>query len=273
MSDKSEKEMISAKLPPLLEVGHKGSLVFIIIGGFFIANAIIAEFIGVKIFSLEKSLGFDPLGWSFSGADLSLNLSAGALLWPLEFAIGDLINEYYGKRGIKLLSWLAVILISYAFVMVSFTMFLAPADFWITRETSDGMINMVIAFDAIFSQGLWIILGSLVAFLVGQLIDVSVFYWVKQYTGEGLLWLRATGSTLVSQFVDSFIVLAIAFHFNPSTQWPLHVILVLGGVKYLYKFIMAFLLTPVIYILHYFIDKYLGEELATEMKRRAMESS
>lgn len=257
----------------LLDINHRGSLLFVVIGGFFIANAIIAEFIGIKVFSLEKTLGFEPLGWHISGFDIALNLSAGALLWPLEFAIADLINEYFGKRGIKLLSYLSVALISYAFLMVSFTIFLTPADFWVTRDTATGTINMVHAFDAVFSQGLWIIIGSLVAFLIGQLIDVKVFYWVKRHTGERYLWLRATGSTLVSQLIDSFIVLIIAFHINPSTNWDLKTIIIIGTVKYLYKFIMAFLLTPVIYLLHYFIDYYLGESLATEMKKRALRES
>jgi hypothetical protein len=257
----------------LLDINHKGSLLFVLIGGFFIANAIIAEFIGIKVFSLERTLGFEPLDWQMSGFNIALNLSAGALLWPLEFAIADLINEYFGKRGIKLLSYLSVALISYAFLMVSFTIFLTPADFWVTRHTSTGTINMVQAFDAVFSQGLWIIIGSLVAFLIGQLIDVRVFHWVKERTGERYLWLRATGSTLVSQFIDSFIVLIIAFHINPNANWDLKTIIIIGTVKYLYKFIMAFLLTPVIYLLHYFIDYYLGESLATEMKKRALRES
>jgi len=255
-------------------LANKCTLLFILIGGFFVANALIAEFIGVKVFSLEKTLGFEPLDWQLTESlRLSLNISAGVLLWPLEFAIADLINEYFGKRGIKLLSFLAVGLISYAFLMIFFAMWLSPADFWVTRETDAGPINMVIAFDAVFAQGQWIILGSLVAFLIGQILDVYVFQWVKRMTGEKWLWLRATGSTMVSQFVDSFIVLFIAFHLNPATQWDLKTILLLGLVKYVYKFIMALLLTPLIYLLHYVIDRYLGEEMATALKNEAMSES
>lgn len=129
---------------------------------------------------------------------------------------------------------------------------------------------MDVAFNAVFSQGLWIIVGSLVAFLVGQLLDVVLFQRIKRHTGERWLWLRATGSTLVSQFVDSFLVLVIAFHLNPATQWGLGTILLLGLVKYGYKVVMALLLTPLIYLLHHLIDRYLGEPLATQMKRQAM---
>jgi len=264
----------TSKAPGPTGAERKRTLLLVLIGGFFVANALIAEFIGVKVFSLERTLGFSPLDWPLTDSyRLSLNISAGVLLWPLEFSIADLINEYFGQRGIKLLSYLAVGFIGYAFVMIAFAIWLTPADFWILRQTDQGPLNMDLAFDAVFSQGMWIIAGSLVAFLVGQLLDVRVFHLVKRYTGEGRLWLRATGSTFVSQLVDSFIVLAIAFHFNPATQWELKTILLLGLVKYFYKFIMAILLTPLIYLLHRLIDNYLGEPLATEMKREAMSQS
>ncbi len=244
---------------------NKPNLLFVIIGGFFVANAMIAEFVGVKVFSVEKTLGFE-----FGPA---LNLSAGALLWPLEFAIADLINEYFGKKGIRILSYLTVSLIGYAFLIILMAMYLVPADIWIIRETAHGPVNMVLAFDAVFSQGLWIIIGSMIAFLIGQLIDVMIFYKVKQYTGEKHLWLRATGSTFVSQLIDSFIVLIIAFHLNPATQWGLNEVLAMGVIKYFYKLLMAIALTPLIYLLHYLIDRYLGEELAMQMKSQAMQDS
>lgn len=250
---------------------NKSNLLFISLGGFFIANAIIAEFVGVKVFSVEKSLGMSPLDLQFLGVDFSLNLTAGALLWPLIFVITDIINEYFGRRGVKVLSYIAVSLISYAFLIVYFTMNLEPADFWIMRNTQEGNINMEVAFDAIFGQGLWITIGSLFAFLVGQFIDMALFYQVKKTTGERLLWLRSTGSTMISQLFDSFIVLFISFHLNPATQWDLHVIMALGTVKYSYKLIIAIGLTPLIYLLHTAIDSYLGEPLATQLKEQAMQ--
>ncbi len=70
----------------------------------------------------------------------------------------------------------------------------------------------------IFRQGLWIIIGSMVAFLIGQVLDVLVFHRIKKITGEKRIWLRATGSTLVSQLVDSFVVLFIAFYVGRRLQ-------------------------------------------------------
>lgn len=266
------KESLSAKQlsgPSFFD--NKSHLLFIALGSFFIANAIIAEFVGVKVFSLEKSLGGEPLDFQFLGMSFSLNLTAGALLWPLIFVITDIINEYFGRRGVKILSYIAITLIGYGFLIVYFTMSLAPAEFWLIRNTEHGPINMEVAFDAVFGQGLWITIGSLFAFLVGQFIDMGLFYRVKKITGEQYLWLRSTGSTMISQLFDSFIVLFISFHVNPATHWDITLIIAMGTVKYSYKLIVAVALTPLIYLLHIAIDDYLGESLANQLKREAMQ--
>lgn len=251
-------------------LSNKGTRLFLILGGFFIANALIAEFIGVKIFTLEETIGIDKINFSLFGKDASLMFSAGVLLWPVVFIMTDVINEYYGKRGVRFLSWLAVGLIAYAFFMVFNAIALAPADFWITQNAEQGVPNLQSAFSVIFGQSNWIIVGSLVAFLVGQIVDVMVFQRIKKATGEGKVWLRATGSTLVSQFIDSFIVLYIAFVLGPA-QWGFDLFLNVGLVNYIYKFSMAILLTPLIYLAHYLIDMYLGKELAEQMKLEATE--
>jgi uncharacterized integral membrane protein (TIGR00697 family) len=253
-------------------VDAKPSRLFMILGAFFITNAILAEFVGVKIFSLERTLGFEPLSIKTLVEDpLSFNLTAGVLLWPVVFVMTDIINEYFGQRGVRRLSFLAVGMIAYAFLMVFGAIALAPADFWLTRELEDGRsVDMQLAFEAIFGQGLWIIAGSIVAFMIGQLVDVLVFHWVKRKTGERWIWMRATGSTLVSQFIDSFVVLWIAFGLNPNTNWPTGLILSIGLVNYAYKFVMAIMLTPVIYAVHGIIERYLGPELAEKMRRSAM---
>src|SRR4030067_214528 len=138
----------------------KSTRLFYVLGSFFVANALLAEFIGVKIFSLESTFGMSPVNISLFGFDLSFSLSAGVLLWPVVFIMTDIINEYFGRKGVKFLSFTAAGLILYAFLMVYFAMLLFPADFWIERTTNHGVINMERAFRAIFGQGLWIIVGS-----------------------------------------------------------------------------------------------------------------
>lgn len=247
----------------------KPTKLFISIAAFFVANALIAECIGGKIFSLEKIFGWDPANMTLFGeTGLSFNLTCGVLLWPLEFVITDIVNEYYGPKAVKRISYTAVVLITYAFIMFYAAMKIPPADFWIGSKTADGVPNMQDAFGGIFGQGMWIILGSLTAFLVSQIVDVTVFHQIKKRTGQKWVWLRATGSTVVSQLVDSFIVLFIAFKIGNGWSWKL--VLAICVVNYLYKFTMAIILTPVIYAAEKRIDHYLGAETAKKMKDAAM---
>ena len=251
---------------------NKSSILFFILGAFFVANALLAEFIGVKIFSLEHTFGLSAVNISLFGFDdLSFNLTAGVLLWPVVFIMTDIINEYFGRRGVRYMSFTAAGLIAYAFLMIYLSIGLTPSDFWIERTTPSGILNMDLAFNTIFGQGLWIIVGSLVAFLIGQLVDVTVFHFLRAFTGSSKIWLRATGSTLVSQFIDSFVVLFIAFHIGAG--WELSLVLAIGVVNYIYKFIVAVLLTPTLYILHYLIDLFLGKELSEKLINEAAESS
>ncbi len=253
---------------------NKINRLYLFLGGFFITNALIAEFVGVKIFSLEKTLGFSPFNWEIFGVDgLGFNLTAGVVLWPVVFIMTDVINEYYGEKGVKLLSYFTVGLIIYAFAMVYMAIYLAPNEWWTSQSGLLGggdIENMDLAFKKIFGQGLWIIVGSLVAFLIGQIVDVFTFHKIKQHTGEGRIWLRATGSTLVSQFIDSFVVLIVAFYIG--ADWELVRVLAIGFVNYLYKFIIAVALTPLIYLAHEIIDNYLGKETADRLKRLAMKN-
>ena len=247
----------------------KPTKLFLGITAFFVANALIAECIGGKIFSLEGVLGIPPANFTIFGeTGLSFNLTCGVLLWPLEFVITDIVNEYYGPKAVRRISITAVSLILYAFLMFYLAMHIAPAAFWVGSKADNGIPSMQGAFEAIFGQGMWIILGSLVAFLVSQLIDVMVFHKIKKMTGEKMVWLRATGSTVVSQLVDSFVVLVIAFKIGNNWTWSF--VLAVCVVNYIYKFTMAIILTPVIGFVEKRIENYIGHETARKMKLAAM---
>lgn len=250
----------------------KESRLFLILGSFLISNAILAEFIGVKIFTVEGSLGLPKFDINMFGVkDLSFNMSAGVVTWPLIFIMTDIINEYFGVKQVRFLSILASILICYAFVVVGFAMGLEPSDFWINQTVAGEAINMNTAFNSIFGQGMWIIVGSIIAFLLGQMVDVVIFQKIKRSTGERFLWLRATGSTLVSQFIDSFVVIFIAFYINPQYNWSWQMVAAIGLVNYAYKFLVAILMTPLLYLIHGIIDGYLGTELAKKLVLQASE--
>ena len=260
-------------------IKNKSTKLFIFLAGFFITNAFIAEVIGVKIFSLEDTMGIKPFAIPLFGNSFSFNLTAGVLLWPVVFIMTDIINEYYGERGVKFLSYLTVCLLAYAFFMYYFAIHLVPASWWNGSKVEQGVPNMQAAYAQIFGQGIAIIVGSLVAFLIGQIVDVVIFHKIKQWSGEKYIWLRATGSTIVSQFIDSFVVLMIAFYWYPKyiseangKAWPFALVMSICIGNYIYKFIIAVVLTPVIYIVHYFIEIYLGKETATAMKNAALKA-
>lgn len=257
----------------------KKQTLFIVLASIFLTNAILAEMIGIKIFSAEATLGIPPANIPLFGEwVLDFNLTAGVIIWPVVFITTDVINEYFGKKGVRKISYLAVACISYAFLVIYLITLLPPADFWLNVNDTDAEgnpFNINYAFKVIFRQGLGIIIGSLVAFLIGQLLDVFVFQKLRKLTGSKMIWLRATGSTLISQFIDSFVVLGIAFYIlaPESGRWSLPQLISVGTINYIYKFVVAIALTPLIYLAHNLIDKYLGKELSEQLQEEAAAGS
>ena len=249
-------------------VDHKASRLFIVLAGFFLTNAIMGEFVGVKIFSLEATLGYAPLHWNLFGINGTLTFTAGVLLWPFVFILTDTINEYFGVRGVRFISWTAVIFIAYAFLTAYVAIALAPADFWVSSYATLGVPDVQTAYAQIFGQGLWTIGGSIIAFLIGQLVDVVIFHRIRRATGERHVWLRATASTAVSQILDSFVVLYIAFVIGPQ-RWPVSQWLAVGTVNYLYKMGAAIALIPLLYLMRRVIESYLGHATADAMREEA----
>ncbi|TCJ17452.1 VUT family protein [Flaviaesturariibacter flavus] len=247
-------------------VKDKPTKLLLAMSAFFVANALIAESIGTKIFSFEKLVGVAPVNFTMFGqSGLAFNLTCGVLLWPLEFIMTDIVNEFYGPKVVRRISLIAICLIAYAFLMYFMAIGVPPADFWIGSGKRNGIDNMQTAFSGIFGQGMRIIVGSIVAFGVSQLVDVYVFHKIKKATGGRHIWLRATGSTLVSQLVDSYIVLFIAFWGVFTWQQ----ILSFGIMNYIYKFTAAIVLTPAIVWVEKRIEKYLGRDVSDRMKRSA----
>lgn len=249
----------------------KKTNLFILLSAIFIANAIIAEIIGVKIFSMESTLGLEPAQLElFGGFVLDFDLTAGVVIWPVVFITTDVINEYFGKKGVRKISFLTAFLIAYIFIIIYLVTTLVPASFWLDLNATDSegnAFNIDYAFKTIFRQGLGIIIGSLTAFLIAQLLDVFIFQRLRRLTGKRMIWLRATGSTLISQLIDSFIVLWIAFYVFGN--WSMSQIIAVGTINYIYKFLIAIALTPVLYAAHFIIDRYLGDEMAEKMMEEA----
>src|SRR5690606_17014690 len=164
-----------------LTLEQKRNRLFVVLSGIFITNALLAEIIGVKIFSAESAVGLQPAQLNILGFVMDFNLTAGALIWPVVFITTDLINEYFGKPGVKRISYLPALLILYAFIVIFLSIELPPASWWANLTDDSGNVyNMDLAFNKIMGQGQRIIIGSLFAFLLGQLVDVFVFQKLRQ---------------------------------------------------------------------------------------------
>lgn len=216
-----------------MNLKNKKDIVFLVLAGFFITNAIVAELIGGKLVQ-------------FFGL---FTQSIGIILWPIIFILTDLINEYFGKDGVKKLTYITIGLIGFTFIILSIALNMDATSFSPVSNES---------FRAVFGQSQWIIVGSIIAFLLAQLVDVYVFWFFKKLTGEKHIWLRATGSTMVSQLVDTFVVQFIAFVL--PGKWPFSEFLVNASWGYLFKLLVAIALIPVIYIGHYVIGKYIKSD-------------
>ena len=253
-------------------IKDKPTRLFLILGGFFVANALIAEVVGVKLFSLEQTLGMAPANLTLLGeSGLGFTLSAGTLTWPIVFIMTDIINEYYGFRGVKFLSILTAAIIGFAFIVFYAAIHLAPDNYWIGSQKQNGVPDMQAGYAQILGQGMSIIFASLTAFLVGQMADATVFKKIKIITGEKGIWMRATLSTLVSQLIDTFVVGYIYLYFSIGFSFPR--VTAIGLTGYSYKFIVAIICTPLVYLAHNLIESYLGKSKAAEMKRAALEKS
>lgn len=207
--------------------------VYIVLAGIFITNALVAELIGGKLIYIGEAV-----------------MSLGILPWPVVFVTTDLVNEYFGEKGVRKLSLLTASLIAYTFIILCIGL-------QIPAVKGDGLVTDL-QFNAVFGQSMLIIIGSITAFLVSQLIDVSLFHFVKNKTGNRMIWLRSTGSTVISQLFDSFIVLGIAFWLPGKMDNETYLLSALTG--YSVKLGIAILLTPLIYLGHSLIDNYLKKD-------------
>jgi uncharacterized integral membrane protein (TIGR00697 family) len=209
----------------------------------FLTALLIGDTIGSKLFILDIPLGVTVL---------HSTLSVGSIWFPITFLLTDVINEFYGSEGARTITFIGFWMAIFAFAVLLVARLIPAAPF---SPISQGM------FDNVFGNANRIFVASLVAYLVGQLVDISIFQFAKQMTQSRHIWLRSTGSTLVSQLIDTLVVTYIAFYRKiPTAQ--LHRA---ATTSYAVKVLLAVGLTPVIYAMHSFIHRRLhaSEEPAT----------
>jgi len=231
--------------------------------GFFVA----AEVLGGKLFRFTfLGLGPDDIGL---GDGPEFVATAGILAFPLTFVMTDIVNEYFGRPIVKLFTWIAiavnlllqpVIRAAIAVPAISYTPGINDAD-------------MQRGFEIALGQTTSIVCASLCAFALAQWLDVQVFTWLRRNTGGKYLWLRAQGSTVVSQMIDTLAVIYLAFVVIPGLTggqpWSLADAFAVSLTNYVYKFAIAIGITPVLYLVHAAVDAYLGKEAAEALVRHA----
>lgn len=212
--------------------------VYLWLAAIFISSLLIADIVGIKLFRI-------PLPFPILGYD-AVEHTCGMLTFPVTFLLTDLVNEYFGKRAARRLTYLGFVSAIFAFIVINIAQAMPylEAPFNVSKAS----------FDAIFGSAKIMYIASVSAYLVGQLADIAVFGFIKRLTGQRFVWLRATGSTVISQFLDSFVVSYLAFSLgrqifndpnNPPA--PIEAIPKIAVTGYTLKFVIAIALTPVIY--------------------------
>jgi len=225
-------------------------IVYIVLAAFFVTNAVLAELIGGKVIWVGgpdlKVGGFGPFP-----------MSVGVIPWPIVFVTTDLVNEYFGRRGVRRLMFITIGMIAYAFVVLAVATRIPASSYGVDDES----------FRNVFGQSQWIIVGSILAFAVSTLVDVLIFHAFRKRTGKALLWLRATGSTVLSQIVDSVIVLYIGLAL--PLGWSAETFVTSAATNYTVKLLVAIAITPLIYLGHWAVERFLGEKVADDLATAA----
>ncbi len=219
---------------------------FIFLAGLMITNAVTAELISSKL--IDIPLEFNLLGWHVG----PFTTIVGVLPWPVVFLLTDLINEFYGEKAMRRLSWITAAMIAYCFIIILWALQIPVS----SAITGQGLATNE-TFNTSFGQAPWVIVGSIAAFLVSQLLDVTIFHWIKTKTGNRLIWLRSTGSTVISQMFDTAIVLYIGFVLPGKLSMA--DFLSIAPVNYVLKLLIAISLTPMIYLGHWGMSKFLAK--------------
>jgi uncharacterized integral membrane protein (TIGR00697 family) len=231
--------------------------------GFFVT----AELLGAKLWSFTL-LGVGPRHLGLSGEQFVA--TAGILAFPLTFILTDILNEYFGRRVVRLFTFCAIAVNLLLQPVVQAAIRVPTISF--TPGVEPEVLHR--AYQLALGQSWAIVVASLIAFLIAQFLDVRVFAALRRATEGRFLWLRAQGSTVVSQLVDTFVVIFLAFVVIPALAQNQAAMapgqaLEVSLTNYIYKFAIAVGITPLLYFVHWVVDLYLGEELSDELVREA----
>lgn len=211
---------------------------FITLVAVFLTCLVVGDMVGGKLTSFEL-FGRE---WIWS---------VGQLAFPVTFILTDILNEFYGRKVVRRITYLAFFMVGLTFCII----YAAGAMPWAPLTLDPHWTGVTpSSFSVVFTQATKIQIASMIAFLVGNLVDISVFFFLKKLTGNRMLWLRSTGSTAISQLIDTFIISAIIWLGKVGFSNYLTIVFT----SYVIKLAAAIVVTPIIYALHDVIEKKYG---------------
>jgi len=215
---------------------EKAYSIFLVI---FITMIVLTNIIGVKLFEIY-----------------SITLTTGIITYPLTFLITDIVCEVFGKKKASLMVLLGFFASILSLIFINLAVILPGSEVWVNNSLGYNSIeDMQNAYESVFTLPGFLITASMLAYLVAQLIDVSIFHYLKKLTGGKKLWLRNNTSTIFSQLVDTIIVNSIFLYFGLNLGWD--VILKIIIASYIFKILIAIFDTPFVYIGVHFTKKYI----------------
>jgi uncharacterized integral membrane protein (TIGR00697 family) len=237
-------ESTASTLAPFLRMDASHKL-FVYLSAIFVSCLLLGDVIGGKLIAT-------PLG----------PISVGIIPFPVTFLLTDIVNDFYGSKGARFLTllgfWMAVL----AWLILQLTTVLHPDQkTYFSQEE----------FAKIFGGSAALFVASMIAYLIGQFLDIRVFQYWKALTASRHLWLRATGSTILSQVIDTVTINVIFWNWSaskaPSSELGMMTqaerwawIWLKVGREYGIKLVVAVLLTPAIYAIHGAVVRGLGIE-------------
>jgi queuosine precursor transporter len=205
---------------------------YLVLVALFVTSLLVADIVAGKFFQVG-----------------GLEMSVGTVTFPIAFLLTDIVNEYYGRPGARLMTWVGMAMLIVGFGIITASRLLPPGPHTPVSQDS---------FDAVFGLSARLFGASLIAYLISQIADIYAFHTVKRITQSRHLWLRAIGSTVLSQVVDTIFVNVGAQYGNVSNGQLVEIILF----SYLYKIVVAIVLTPLCYLAHDIITTRMGIEPA-----------
>jgi uncharacterized integral membrane protein (TIGR00697 family) len=218
-----------------LDKRHK---LFLVLAGIFTTCLVVGDIIGGKLVSTTL------FGMEFT-------TTVGMVPFPVTFLLTDVLNEFYGQRAARFITIVGFGMAVLSFVIIYTAAAVPFAGFTHAPEWTG--VNEA-SFDNVFLGSLRMIVASLCAYLLSQFVDIGVFHALKRVTSGKLLWLRATGSTAVSQLIDTVTINFVAWSGTMATGKIVTIIYTAYGLKLL----IAVGLTPLIYLCHTLVQRGLG---------------